>query len=53
MSRKDFQLIADAIATIQDPNARKVAAIALADRLPDANPRFQRGRFLAACEVEE
>jgi len=53
MSRKDFQLIADAIATIQDETARKLAATALADALPASNTNFKRSRFLKACNVDD
>lgn len=53
MSRKHFCAIAGAIREIGDNAARRIAALALADCLRGTNPRFDRGRFLYACNVEE
>lgn len=52
MSRKHFRAIADAIRAIGDAGARRRAAIALADLLQTANPRFNRGQFIRACGVQ-
>ena len=53
MSRKHFCAIAVAIRDIRDNAARRLAALALADCLRGTNPRFDRGRFLYACNVKE
>lgn len=62
MTRKDFVLIADVIAKIDvkriannvalmtDDDARKVIALAFADRLVTENKNFDVARFLAATE---
>jgi len=52
MTRKDFELIADVIKGMEDPKARESAAQAFADRLRLVNPRFNRARFMEACNVE-
>lgn len=65
MSRKDYELIANAIAaTIESIQVDdtgwggngpdriagiKAAAVRLADDLADDNPRFKPSRFIAAC----
>ncbi len=56
MSRKDFQLIADAIKTLPSFDQNGVDMVrfdALCSRMADAlastNPRFDRDRFVAAC----
>lgn len=59
MTRKDYELIAAALAranmtaTRESLSAKTIALVAyeLADKLATDNPRFQRGRFLAACGV--
>jgi len=53
MSKKHFVAIAEAIREIADNRARRIAARALADCLRGTNPRFDRGRFLYACNVKE
>lgn len=57
MTRKDFQLIADALAATKPVNQGQAALDAwystirvLAERLRTANPAFKRDTFLAACE---
>jgi hypothetical protein len=59
VTRRHFQLIADVIATtdaltigrIQTEAAgRRALAEAFADRLAELNGRFDRERFLRACE---
>lgn len=61
MTRKDFQLIADAIAGMQDKyagddwtinGAMYPFASQLADALAGTNPRFNRETFLKACGVK-
>lgn len=63
MTRRDFELIADAIACgVKDAQAARhieervhgegalfSVAKGLAVRLPNTNPRFDRDRFMAAC----
>jgi len=54
MTRKDFQVIAEAI---KDINARKAhgdrIAELMAEALKKTNPRFDKKRFLTACGVEK
>lgn len=58
MTRKDFELIANAIKPLTNPlhsDAGRLTAEAIAKNLANAlakeNPRFDRPRFLAACGV--
>lgn len=61
MTRKDYILIADALNLSQRtvgtsglydaPTALGLASIILADSLARTNPRFDRERFLKACEA--
>lgn len=51
MTRKDFELIAAAILTLPHVQNRRQVAEALAEALAAANPRFDRERFLKACEA--
>jgi hypothetical protein len=60
MTRKDFELIAQAIAGMQDKytgddwtinGAMYPFARQLADALESSNPRFDSERFLKACGV--
>lgn len=61
MTKKDYELIAQAfravtdVLDVSDDEYRGVreVAVAIALRLADNNPRFDRARFLAACGVEE
>jgi hypothetical protein len=51
MTRKDYKLIAEAFALfnyLHQPT-RHYIANALADRLENDNPRFDRTRFIEAC----
>ena len=45
MSRKHYRIIADAIGTIADSDARRIAAVAMADCLGRMNARFDRCAF--------
>ena len=53
MTRKDYNLIADAIRGAVDAHGQaasvKLAAENLAHRLRHTNPRFETARFMAAC----
>ena len=56
MTRKDYVLIAAAIASEADWRPLddgllviKAVAVAIAYKLADDNPRFDRGRFMTAC----
>ena len=55
MTRKDYELIAETIATSWWHNSdyRAHFASTLADKLESDNPRFDRERFLIACSVLE
>lgn len=53
MTRKDYKLIAEAFALfnyLHQPT-RHYIANALADRLENDNPRFDRTRFIEACDL--
>jgi hypothetical protein len=54
VTRKDFQLIADVVASLDvilpDPD-RKLVATLFAKALEADNPAFKRGAFLTACGV--
>ncbi len=59
MTRKDFQLIADAVQQMNFPDnhverkpTKAHVARTLADRLALTNDRFDREKFLAACGVK-
>ena len=54
MTRKDYVLIADTIATAWHASADSKADLAykFADVLEEDNPRFDRARFLVACGVK-
>ena len=59
MTRKDFQLIADAITETRalEPTGSPEAVLALitdifADKLAGTNPAFDRDRFLTACGLK-
>lgn len=50
MTKKDFQLIADTIASFEVDEAITYSmAERFADRLAETNPRFNRDRFIKAC----
>lgn len=51
MSRKHFQELAYHIKFIEDLQARKTAAEAVADACKILNRAFDRQRFLTACGV--
>lgn len=49
MTKKDFQMIADIVSTIQDKATRESVAIKFAVELQDTNPRFDKDRFYNAA----
>jgi hypothetical protein len=51
MSKKHFELLAQAISRIQDPHCRREAAVAVSSACHIANPRFDCDRFPAACNL--
>ncbi len=53
MTRKDYVLIAEVIATSWHANAeaKRTLAISFAEALETDNPRFDSERFLRACGV--
>ena len=51
MSRKHFVGIAEAIRTLENPDERKRAALALAYVCGKFSQHFDRARFMAACGV--
>jgi len=53
MSRKDYVAMAEGVRTLPDPKTRKQTAEFLADICKKDNPRFDRQRFMTACEVGE
>lgn len=50
MSRKDFRMFAKEISSHPDPEARRHLGTWMATLLAQTNPRFDRERFLAACD---
>jgi hypothetical protein len=52
MSKKHFELLARNICHIEDPVARRCAAVAVASACHQSNPRFDWGRFIKACKAE-
>lgn len=67
MTKKDFELIADAIRDVyeyqKDSDGRgskkikqgaiRAAADSLSEALARTNPRFDRARFMAACGIDQ
>ena len=56
MTRKDFQMIADVVAStmaVVKPEARQCLALDFAAQLAKSNPRFDSNRFVKACLVNE
>ena len=52
MSKKHFIKLAAALSKIDCEACRRTAAEAVADISADANARFDRARFLAACGLK-
>lgn len=50
-TRKHFQATADIVKDINDVQEREVVAKRFAKLFAEQNPRFDRGRFLNACEL--
>ena len=56
MTRKDFQMIADVVASTLatvTPEARQCLALDFAVQLAKTNTRFDSSRFVKACLVNE
>ena len=53
MTRKDFVLVAQTISHIKNVDKRKEMAELNATAFARSNPRFDRSKFLAACNVKE
>ena len=51
MSRKDFQLIADVVKQIEDADVRLGTVYKFVVALRATNPRFNKNRFLDACNA--
>jgi hypothetical protein len=51
-TRKDFVRIAATVANIRNVVRRRQEALAWSKRLIVVNPRFDRKRFIAACNVK-
>lgn len=51
LQHRHYAALAGIIATL-DPSYRELVALRFADSL-NANPRFERARFLAACQPKE
>ena len=49
MTRKDFQMIADVVKTIEDHQTRHTVAMNFAVKLKNVNPRFNVSKFVGAC----
>ena len=52
MTRKDFQLIADVVKTIEDEKTRNVTALNFGVLLRRTNTRFNLVRFVKACNAK-
>ena len=52
-TRKHFQMVADTLQKIEDPEVRRAQAEEYAAQFAAANPRFNRDLFMAAAGVEE
>ena len=53
LTRKDFQLIADVVKTIDNKDTRDAVAVTFAQKLNTLNPRFNMTRFCLACKPTE
>lgn len=51
LTRKDFVIVAEIIAKLEDPTERKEMAEKHAVAFKKNNPRFDRSRFMTACNV--
>lgn len=49
MTKQDFILIADVLASLPDVVAREAVVARFAERLAETNPRFERARFIRAA----
>jgi hypothetical protein len=52
-TRKDFQMVADLLKSVDDPQKKKDLANHHADMFAKQNPRFDKSRFLKAAGIEE
>lgn len=52
MTRRDFVLIAEVVANIDNADVRRSVALDFATELASTNGRFDRLRFLRACDAE-
>ena len=52
-TKKDFIRAAQTVALIENAKARRAQAETLANEFAAQNPRFNRARFLATCNVKE
>jgi len=52
-TRKDFQMVADLLKSVDDPQKKKDLAHHHADMFAKQNPRFDRERFLKAAGITE
>ena len=52
MTRKDFQLVAKVVSTIDDLHTRNTVALNFATELHKQNVRFDTVRFLSACKTQ-
>jgi len=52
-TRKDFQMVADLLKSVDDPQKKKDLAHHHADMFSKQNPRFDRERFLKAAGITE
>jgi hypothetical protein len=53
MTKKDFELIAKVFAEFHCSVSKDTLVKALSEALSRENPRFDSGRFLVACGVEQ
>ena len=53
MTKKDFQLVANIISTIQPRQLRYIVAKQFAAKLPSTNKHFDHDRFMLACSGDQ
>lgn len=51
LTRHQFEEIAAIIAKVEDPTTRATLAVSLANALIKSNPRFDKIKFLEACNA--
>ena len=53
MTRQHFEMIADVVSAIENPDIRKTTALNFTVKLHECNINFDTCRFLKACQVND